>query len=217
MTALFSTASLSGVSGALVKLMTAQMQLGSDLLESVTGVSVPSLTSELQQRTKKMTATCCTIPAPCWMPQPLGDCVSHTSQCKTACIELVITNCDRTPHPVTVSVAGDAAGDVTVTPATITLGAFMRGKIKLCFAVPTDAKNGEEHEMVVHVQGCRDYYLRWTVSVGTVGIDSCHTITIEDCPDLVHHWYDHFYCQRGCHARTGTVGGVTGTVVGVHG
>jgi hypothetical protein len=21
---------------------------------------------------------------------------------------------------------------------------------------------------------------------------------VEDCPDLIHHWYDHFYCPRPC-------------------
>jgi hypothetical protein len=21
---------------------------------------------------------------------------------------------------------------------------------------------------------------------------------VEDCPDLLHHWYDHFYCNRPC-------------------
>ena len=26
-------------------------------------------------------------------------------------------------------------------------------------------------------------------------------LTVEDCPDLVHHWYDHFYCPRPCPNR----------------
>jgi hypothetical protein len=21
---------------------------------------------------------------------------------------------------------------------------------------------------------------------------------VDDCPDNIHHWYDHFYCDRGC-------------------
>jgi hypothetical protein len=26
-------------------------------------------------------------------------------------------------------------------------------------------------------------------------------VEIEDCPDLIHHWYDHFYCERPCPSR----------------
>jgi len=36
-------------------------------------------------------------------------------------------------------------------------------------------------------------------------------IEIEDCPDLIHHWYDHFYCPRPCLGGTGLSTG-TGTV-----
>jgi hypothetical protein len=26
-------------------------------------------------------------------------------------------------------------------------------------------------------------------------------VEVEDCPDLIHHWYDHFYCDRPCTDR----------------
>jgi hypothetical protein len=200
------TSSFGDVPGAFMSLLNAQMKLGSDLLQSLTGTSVPSMTTQLQKMSKNMSGSCCAIPAPCWMPQPLCECVSHVSQCKTACIDLVITNCDRTTHPVAVLVSGDGAKDVTVTPASTTIPAFLRGRIKVCYAVPADAKNGTQYEMVILVHGCRDYYLRWTVSIGTLGLDSCHEVAIDDCPDLIHHWYDHFYCARGCQNRANVPG-----------
>jgi hypothetical protein len=26
----------------------------------------------------------------------------------------------------------------------------------------------------------------------------CNEVEINDCPDMIHHWYDHFYCHRHC-------------------
>ena len=163
----------------------------------------PIRDDQMQKMSKRMSGSCCTIPAPCWMPQPLGECVSHVSQCKTACIELVVTNCDRVD-------ASDRRGRLRRRregcdghAGIETIPAFLRKKSKCCLDVPTDAKNGTEHDMVILVHGCRDYYLRWTVSIGTLGLDSCHQIAVDDCPDLVHHWYDHFYCGRGCNTSRG--------------
>jgi hypothetical protein len=189
------TINLGGVPRAFVNLLNAQMKLGLDLFESVTGVAVPDLTRSLQGTGRRLRSGCCDIPPPCWVPQPLGDCVSHACPCSTARLRLIVTNCDGFSRRV---VNVDATGPAKVTPPQLVIAPLERATIELTIAVPDDAKKGETLESLVRIHGCKEYFLRWTVSVGTLGLGSCHEIRIEDCPDLVHHWYDHFYCPRPC-------------------
>ena len=202
--------SLGDLPAALMNVFNAQMKLSADLFESLLGQAVPtfdprSLGSALGQGTGcSPRGGSCTIPPPCWMPQPLGECVSHVTQCNTACIRIVVTNCDRTRRTVTAQATGKSAQKVTISPPSLDLGPMERDTITACVAIPDDAKNGDRIESLLWVRGCKEYFLRWTVSVGTVGMDSCHEIEVCDCPDLVHHWYDHFYCVRPCPGgRTG--------------
>jgi hypothetical protein len=64
--------------------------------------------------------------------------------------------------------------------------------------VPADAATGQEYEVLLWVRGCQNHYLRWTLKVANRGASCCHEVEVEDCPDLIHHWYDHFYCERPC-------------------
>ena len=210
--------SLGDLPGAFMNLINAQMKLSADLFESLTGQASPT-TSELTRAGRKLVtgatgcqprAGCCTIPPPCWMPQPLGECTSHVAQCRTACIRFVVTNCDRIKRTVTAEVSGPAAAKVTLSPTSLALGPQERGTISACISIPDSAPVGEKTEHLIWLHGCKDWYFRWTVSVGTVGMDSCHEIEVCDCPDYVHHWYDHFYCARPCPA-----GGRTAGTVGV--
>jgi hypothetical protein len=68
----------------------------------------------------------------------------------------------------------------------------------LSLEVPASAEVGERQKSVVWVRGCNTHYLRWTVEVARRGASRCRDVDIDDCPDLVHHWYDHFYCDRPC-------------------
>jgi hypothetical protein len=197
--------SLGDLPSALMNVFNAQMRLGADLFESMVGQPAPRLdTASLGRAFGQRATGChprsgsCTIPPPCWMPQPLGECVSHVTQCNTACIRIVVTNCDRTRRTVTAHATGKSAQKVTISPPSLDLGPMERDTITACVAIPDDAKNGDRIESLLWVRGCKEYYLRWTVSVGTVGMDSCHEIEVCDCPDYVHHWYDHFYCVRPC-------------------
>lgn len=206
------TGGLGGVPAALTDLINAELKLTADLFKALTGASLPNA-GDVVQTVRSATARkgCCDVPPPCWLPRSLGECTSHVTQCRSACIELDVTNCDMQGRTITVEVPKDETNAVTVTPASLNLGPFERGKVTVCYDVPEKAPNGQ-HEFLVWVRGCRDYYLRWTVSVGTTGIDSCHTISVEDCPDYLHHWYDHFYCARRCpdtQRGTGTVVGAT--------
>jgi len=197
--------SLGELPAALMNVLNAQMKLSADLFESLLGQPAPKLDMRSlgksfgQQKTGCGTSSgSCTIPPPCWMPQPLGECTSHVTQCNTACIRFVITNCDRTRRTITVQATGKGAKQVTISPPSVDLGPMERETITACVAIPQDAQTGEKIESLIWVRGCKEYFLRWTVSVGTVGMDSCHEIEVCDCPDYVHHWYDHFYCVRPC-------------------
>ena len=68
----------------------------------------------------------------------------------------------------------------------------------LSLEVPAGAPEGESQKIPVWVRGCKTYVLRWTVETTCTWESCCQDVRIEDCPDLVHHWYDHFYCDRGC-------------------
>jgi hypothetical protein len=176
-------------------LFDAQMAFSTQMVQSLTGVTPPSTGDILRSVRGRTTTNCCRVPPPCWMPQPLGECISHVGQCRTACVRLVVTNCDRVSRTIRVD---SSDKKMTVTPPSLPLGPLERGTVTVCLDIPQDTAAGTRFESVVRVHGCKEYYLRWTVSIGTMGIDSCHEIAVDDCPDLVHHWYDHFYCARGC-------------------
>jgi hypothetical protein len=175
-------------------LFEAQVTMATQMVQSVTGMTLPG-SGDIVRTLRGRTAGCCHVPPPCWMPQPLGDCISHVGQCKTACVRLVVTNVDRVARKITVDSSNKA---VTVSPASLSLDPLDRGTISVCIDIPQDSAVGTRIDTVVRIRGCKEYYLRWTVSVGTIGFDACHEVAVDDGPDLVHHWYDHFYCVRGC-------------------
>jgi hypothetical protein len=75
---------------------------------------------------------------------------------------------------------------------------MQRGLSLVSLTTTKDADPGTEREVLVWVRGCHDHYLRWTVTVSTQRGWSDDDVHVEDCPDYVHHWYDHFYCDRPC-------------------
>jgi len=139
----------------------------------------------------------CQIPPPCWAPQSLGEVTSHVCPGAAATIRLRITNCGPVQRAVKIEAVGKTAG-VTVTPAGLTIGPMERAVVVASVNVPADAPSGQEQEILLWVRGCQNHYLRWTVNVAARGISCCHEVEVSDCPDLVHHWYDHFYCGRQC-------------------
>jgi hypothetical protein len=179
------------------------MDLSRDLFESLTGARLPSLADEARKLGSRASTKSCHIPPPCWMPQPLGECTSHVSSCSVACVRLVITNCDRVARTVTVRAQGDAK-KLSVTPASVTIDPMDCAAVEVCIDIPADAPAGAKHKTIIWVDGCKLHYLVWHVSVGTVGFDSCHEVEVDDCPDYIHHWYDHFYCARPCSNQRGT-------------
>lgn len=195
------TKELRSLARAYADVLGAQMQVGRELFQSFTGTALPDLTdtvATLRGGATKAKGRCgCHIPPPCWLPQPLGEVTSHVDDCHGAKLRLVITNCSHQQRTIQVQAQGHAA-QVTFTPAGLSLGPYERGRIDVEFKPAAGAKDGDQYETILWVRGCREWYLRWTISVGTVGLDTRHEVRVEDCPDYVHHWYDHFYCQRGC-------------------
>jgi hypothetical protein len=198
---------MNDLSAAVANLLNAQMKMGTDLFESFTGLRVSQMTETLRRQmgdSKCGRHGCCDVPPPCWMPRRLCDCTSHVAECKTACVDLIVTNEDRVGRTITVAATGPDANLVTVTPAALNVGPYERARFTACLTVPQGTGQGKTFEVVLWVRGCRDHVMRWTVSVGTTGLGSCHEIEITDQPEWRHHWYDHFYCHRPC--SSGRVG-----------
>ena len=145
--------------------------------------------------------SCCKIPPPCWMPRQLGEVASHVCPGGSATLRIRVTNCGLGTRTIT----AEADQGAKANPGSIQLAPMQRGWLTLSFEVPASATNGQSHEILVWIRGCRTYYLRWTVMSSNRGCECCHEIEVEDCPDLVHHWYDHFYCVRGCQSNLGQV------------
>jgi len=141
----------------------------------------------------------CEIPPPCWVPQPLGEFTTEACPGNSGVLRLTVTNCGMVGRTITVSATNAA---VKVTPASLTLGPMEEGLVVLSLDVPAAASKGQTQKSLVWIHGCKEYFLRWTVVVAASGVSCCATdVELEDCPDLIHHWYDHFYCQRPCPNR----------------
>lgn len=192
-----------GVVGALADLIGSSARVGRELLRSFTSDPVGRVLDVTSRSATKLTATgfrasgCgCEIPPPCWMPEQLGNLTSHVCPGATASVRLRITNCGMSSRDVTVTVGGPDSLLVTIDPPAIALLAFESGTATATVTAPD--KIGQQFHAQLWVHGCRDHLLRWTVDVSRHGCGCAHEIEIDDCPDLIHHWYDHFYCDRPC-------------------
>ena len=95
---------------------------------------------------------------------------------------------------------GPDAGLVTVTPANLTIAPFEHGLFTATMSVPPGADHHWRAHVLLWVHGCREHVVRWEVRTDERGCGTHHEVRVEDCPDYVHHWYDHFYCERPCGA-----------------
>jgi hypothetical protein len=143
----------------------------------------------------------CEILPPCWLPRPLGEATSYVCKGGTATLRLRVTNGCMNPQKLLVRVTGEDAAGVKLAPPVLNLGAMERGVVGISFPVALAAPCGETHEIIIWLHGCREHFLRWTIKVASRGVDTCDEVEVEDGPDLIHHWYDHFYCHRPCTDR----------------
>jgi hypothetical protein len=172
------------------------MRMGGRLLGSL---AESRLVGDLGRRVS-VGGCCCEIPPPCWMPKSLGDVKSYVCAGGTAVLRLRVENCGHTSRSFTIEAAGADKDAVKLSPGSLTLGPMERAVATATVAVGAEARRGQEREALVWVRGCHDHVVRWTVKVEG-GSESCHELDVADCPDYVHHWYDHFYCPRPCPNR----------------
>jgi hypothetical protein len=207
-----SKAALTASLQALAKLAEQGANLGIDIVESLAGSS-PQFLGDLAKliATERSWSGCssCEIPPPCWMPRPLCDVTSVGRPGDTASLGFVITNCCMTARQVAVFTSTKSAG-LTISAADLILGPMERGEIRVSHLIPTGSTVGSKRELLMWVRGCRLYFLRWTVVVASIGGDTFYEVDIGDCPDPIHHWYDHFYCPRPCLEDRGNVTGTRG-------
>jgi len=169
-----------------IELMKTQMNVSTQFVELMSRSSLPT------------SRGCCDIPEPCWMPQPLGEIHSVACPGAIAVVRLIITNCDRVARNFSVSASGADAGLVSLQPTSLSIGPLERRVVLATLKLPADANIGQQFETLLWVRGCKEHYARWLAEAGQDGGACCHELEVEDCPDLIHHWYDHFYCPRPC-------------------
>jgi hypothetical protein len=156
-----------------------------------------SLNPVLQNLADAQRRRSCEIPPPCWMPKSLGEIHSLACPGGTAVVRIRVTNCQARPGRVRAAFAeGSPAGEVA--PDELVLSPMERGWFTARLALPDDACKGQKIERILWVRGCNAHYLRWVVEAAEGGASSCHAVDVEDCADPIHHWYDHFYCDRPC-------------------
>lgn len=151
-----------------------------------------------QQATSALGRSSCDIPPPCWVPRALGEVCTPVCAGGTATLSVCIENCQPRPSRARVSVSGcDWAIEIDE-PAGIELAPMERRCIRVRARAPQGASDCGRHDCLVWVHGCNAHYLRWRLQVSELGQSACHEVEVADCPDPVHHWYDHFYCERRC-------------------
>jgi hypothetical protein len=138
----------------------------------------------------------CQIPDPCWMPRKLG------ARCSTACpgasanILFEVENCGAARREYTIESSGDDDG-IAIKPAKLSLGPLERELVSVQIDAPKAVF--AHRDVLLWVRGCNDHALRWQVKASPLPFGSpCCRVEVKDCPDLIHHWYDHFYCDHPC-------------------
>lgn len=163
------------------------------LLAAGTHMLVRSLMGWLTPPKKYATASGCEIPEPCWYPQESGDVCSRACPRSTATLRLRVLNAGATVRKIRF----ESESGVTLKPATLTLEPMQRGTVTATFTVDADADKGDGLRLLVWVRGCRTHYVCWRIVVAEHDSKPVE-LDVEDRPDYLHHWYDHFYCAHPC-------------------
>ena len=183
---------------AVADLITVGSRTGFSVLSSLIGGTSAVLGAARPAVARRRGRTCsCHIPPPCWEPQPLGTFASRACPGASATIRIRVTNCGSSSRTVKVEPSPSSKG-LIINPPQLVLGPEERGYSVVSFEVAPNAAEGEVSEFLVWVRGCHEHFFRWRVRVGRLCGASCPEVEVDDCPDNIHHWYDHFYCERGC-------------------
>jgi hypothetical protein len=185
---------------ALAQMMEAGAKAGIDILKSLYG-SAPEALGGLANLASNQYGGggCCSceIPPPCWMPRQLCEVVSYGKAGNASSITLVITNESMAHRVISVMTTTSITG-LVFSANSLTLGPMERGEIEVTYTIPTTIKSGPGTEILLWIQGCKLHFLRWTIKLGPISADTNYEVCVNDGPENVHHWYDHFYCPRPC-------------------
>lgn len=193
-----------GLRGDLGGMLKDQLKLARRVVDLVARGSGDLLRETVGELKAPRMAGCCDIPEPCWMPADLGEIDCDLCPGAAGRLRLRVANDGFRPQAFTVVAAGVDAGRVGIDAGDFTLGPKERRWVELRFDATLDkGVDKAELEALVWVLGCRNHYLRWTVTVGERGGRCDETVEVRDAPDYVHHWYDHFYCARSCFGAVG--------------
>lgn len=191
---------LDGIEKGLMSLFNAQLLLGKELVKLAGNAGAAA--GMLRDIPLPKGSNCCDVPEPCWMPRSLGDIHCKLRPGDTGTVCLLVTNEDFRPHTYQFAATGKEAAAVSFSTAAATLGPKERVAVTVTFTVPRDDRVDDcsriDHDVVIWVRSCRNYYLRWTIDEAECSGSCCEQIVVDDVPDYTLHWYDHFYMLRPC-------------------
>ena len=198
----------SGLADGLAALVSAQWTMAKAMLKLASDAGSGMLGQISGMNTVAGQTGCCEVPEPCWMPLSLGqvECQLRPGDAGTVC--LIVTNGDFRPHNYQFAATGKSAALVSFSQAGAVLGPKERIAVTATFTLPKDTQATKdcaclENDLLIWVRGCRNHCLRWrvestTADCQTSGKTCCQDIAVNDDPDYVLHWYDHFYVARPC-------------------
>jgi hypothetical protein len=140
----------------------------------------------------------CEIPPPCWEPRPAGTCQIMLPPGGTATLRVHVTNCDWTRRVVGITAVGKIAAWLKFEPTHWIVDPHERQTFVVTVRVPDAVKAGQSLSGPLLVRGCNDHFVRLEATVADCAAGACCDVHVKDCPDHIHHWYDHFYCPRPC-------------------
>lgn len=140
----------------------------------------------------------CEIPPPCWEPRLAGTCLVDVPPGGTAIIRLHVLNCGWTRQVVGITATGRLAAIVKLEPTTLIVEPQEQATFRITSHLPDRVRTGAVVSGALLVRGCVDHFARVTVRAAECATAGCCDLTVRDCPDHIHHWYDHFYCPRPC-------------------
>lgn len=146
----------------------------------------------------KRSSSSCDIPSPCWEPRPAGTCCLELTPGSSVTIRIHVANCGWTRQVVSITGLGKLAGWMTFAPTTLILDPIERATILVTVHAPDSVKLGQRFSAPIIVRGCLDHFVRVEITISDCIVQNCCDVVVDDCPDNVHHWYDHFYCPRPC-------------------
>ncbi|HML14663.1 MAG TPA: hypothetical protein VK456_15255 [Xanthobacteraceae bacterium] len=191
---------LSGIADSLKGLVAAQVAFGGEILKVVAGGAGGALDMlRCVGISLPKHSSCCEIPEPCWMPLCGGEVECALRPGGQGQLRLTVTNEDFRSHTYTAQASGAIASLLAISPTNVTLGPKARAIIDVTFNVPSSGSSmAPAYDFVIWIVGCRSHYIRWKVDACGCDERCCREIAIEDRPDYLVHWYDHFYCAKPC-------------------